>query len=157
MTKRPFSVDDGLKLRFVRSAGFVGDGRHGYYTLTEVVDDEDRQSLWLFELAGEGTRRLAASLGDVSGPEPSPDGSKLALLAKVEDKQQIHLVPVDGGEPGRPTAPRSRSLRGPPSRATGRFRTGSTGRRTASTDWGTSTTPSPTCTWSTWRAAKCAS
>jgi Tol biopolymer transport system component len=98
VTQRPLTVDDAQSLRFVRDAGFVGDGRHGYFTVAEVVDDRDRHSLWLFDLAGEGSHRLAETLEDVSSPQPSPDGTTFALLSQVDGKQQIHLVPVDGRE-----------------------------------------------------------
>ena len=101
MTPSPFGQELAAKLKFVRNAGFIADGRRGFYTVTEVDEEElcDRESVWLFERDGSGAQRLAEELGDVSSPAPSPDGRFLALTAAVDGEQQICLVPIDGGPP----------------------------------------------------------
>jgi dipeptidyl aminopeptidase/acylaminoacyl peptidase len=88
------------RLRFVAQAGFIPDGEHGFYTMSEIdAKLHERHSLWLFDRRGAGKRRVAMELGDITGVAPSPDGRTLAMLADANGKKQIHLIAVAGGKP----------------------------------------------------------
>ncbi|MEV8636919.1 S9 family peptidase [Streptosporangium sp. NPDC051023] len=59
--------------------------------------DENRSEIWL-AAPGAEPRRLTGGPRD-SSPRWSPDGRKLAFLRPVDGKPQVHLLPMDGGEP----------------------------------------------------------
>ncbi len=98
MKRTPFTVDDAQRLKFIRDAGFVAGGRHGFYSVSET-DDKAREtrSLWLFDRGSSAVRRLGEELGDLGAVAPSPDGEWFAVLADVDGRRQLCLVPVDGG------------------------------------------------------------
>jgi dipeptidyl aminopeptidase/acylaminoacyl peptidase len=114
MTGIPFSSAHAQQLKLVRDACFVGDDRHICYSVAEI-DDELREthSLWLFDLADSGTRRIGEGLTGVDAPAPSPDGESFAVLAEVEGIRQICLIPVDGG-PARPLTALPQGVSGRP-------------------------------------------
>ncbi|NBE98298.1 S9 family peptidase [Nonomuraea sp. KC401] len=72
------------------------DGGAVAYTLTTVDRDadENRTEVWL-AAPGAAPRRLAGG----SAARWSPDGRTLAFLRPVDGRPQIHLLPMDGGEP----------------------------------------------------------
>lgn len=56
--------------------------------------------LWMVDPDGHiPPKALTSSLLDASKPAVSPDGRKLAFLRPVGDNKQVHLMPLDGGEP----------------------------------------------------------
>jgi len=94
----PFSIEHARRLRFVRDATFAGEGQRVAYTVAAIDDDlRERNSLWVRDLDTSRARRLAPELGDVTGMAPSPDGSVIAVLAEVDGRRQIVLVPAVGG------------------------------------------------------------
>jgi dipeptidyl aminopeptidase/acylaminoacyl peptidase len=98
VTETPFTLAHAQRLRLVREAGFIGDGRHVYYSVAEIDGElRDRHSLWLVDVLDLSRRCLADELGNVRAPSPSPDGRSLAVLADIDGAAQIHLVPLDGG------------------------------------------------------------
>ncbi|WP_433360428.1 S9 family peptidase [Streptosporangium sp. CA-115845] len=66
-------------------------------TTADRESDENRSELWL-AAPGVEPRRLTGGPRD-SSPRWSPDGSSLAFLRPVEGRPQLHLLPMDGGEP----------------------------------------------------------
>lgn len=120
MNEAPFTHEHARRLRFVRDAGFAGDGRQVCYTVTAIGDDlRERNSLWLHDLDTGQARPLAADLGDVTCPAPSPDGSVIAVLAEVAGRRQIVLVPAGEGA-GDGAEARLRTLTALPQGVTGR-------------------------------------
>ncbi|WP_218004591.1 S9 family peptidase [Microtetraspora niveoalba] len=69
------------------------------YTVTTADrdSDENRSEIWL-AAPGAGPRRLTGGPHD-SSPRWSPDGRSLAFLRPVDGRPQLHLLPMDGGEP----------------------------------------------------------
>lgn len=103
MRKRPFTGEDARRLRFVRRAGFVGDGRHLFYTTVAIEGGEERERLWLFDIETAATVQIAQALRGLRAPAPSPDGSSIAVLAELDDRRQLFLVPIGGGQARRLT------------------------------------------------------
>ncbi|WP_157252202.1 S9 family peptidase [Nonomuraea typhae] len=66
------------------------------YTLTSAVRDGDENvsEIWLAAPGAEPRRLATGTL-----PRWSPDGRTLAFVRPVDGKPQIHLLPMDGGEP----------------------------------------------------------
>ncbi|MFF4772592.1 S9 family peptidase [Microtetraspora fusca] len=75
------------------------DGSTVAYTVTTAdrESDENRSEIWLVA-AGDAPRRLTGGPRD-SSPRWSPDGRSLAFLRPVDGKPQLHLLPMEGGEP----------------------------------------------------------
>ncbi|SDK47095.1 S9 family peptidase [Nonomuraea jiangxiensis] len=89
-------LDDFYRLAIPSDPQVRPDGGAVAYTLTTAVrdSDENRTEVWLAEPGAE-PRRLAAG----SAARWSPDGRTLAFLRPVDGRPQIHLLPMDGGEP----------------------------------------------------------
>ncbi|MER7503177.1 S9 family peptidase [Nonomuraea pusilla] len=90
------ALDDLYRLAVPSDPRLRPDGGAVAYTLTTVSRDSDENvtEIWL-AVPGAEPRRLAAG----SAPRWSPDGRTLAFLRPVEGRPQIHLLPMDGGEP----------------------------------------------------------
>jgi dipeptidyl aminopeptidase/acylaminoacyl peptidase len=63
--------------------------------------DENRGSGRLWQIGIDGTTKPLTRAGiDASAPAPSPDGALLAFLRRDDDdKPQLHVMPLGGGEP----------------------------------------------------------
>ncbi|MET7334561.1 S9 family peptidase [Nonomuraea sp. NPDC005650] len=95
------ALDDLYRLAVPSDPQVRPDGGAVAYTLTTAVrdSDENRTEIWL-AAPGAEPRRLAAG----SAARWSPDGRTLAFLRAVDGAPQIHLLPMDGGEPARVTS-----------------------------------------------------
>ncbi|MEU4550085.1 S9 family peptidase [Nonomuraea dietziae] len=75
------------------------DGAAVAYTVTtaDKDSDENHSEIWL-AAPGAEPRRLTSGPHDLA-PRWSPDGRTLAFLRPVDGRPQLHLLPMDGGEP----------------------------------------------------------
>ena len=97
---RPLTLDDYVRIKTVTSPAVSPDGRYAAYVVREVDVDGDRRtaSLWRAQLPAGPAERLTHT-GSVSDPAFSPDGKYLAFLSdRSEDKSQVWVLPVSGGE-----------------------------------------------------------
>ncbi|WP_230466339.1 alpha/beta hydrolase family protein [[Actinomadura] parvosata] len=92
----PMGLDDLHRFAVPADPALRPDGGAVAYTLTttDVAADENRTEIWL-AAPGAEPRRLAQG----SAPRWSPDGRTLAFLRPVDGRPQLHLLPMDGGEP----------------------------------------------------------
>ncbi|SEG97288.1 Dipeptidyl aminopeptidase/acylaminoacyl peptidase [Nonomuraea solani] len=90
------SLDDLYRFAVPSDPRLRPDGGAVAYTLTtpDRDTDENRTEIWL-AAPGSPPRRLATG----SAARWSPDGRTLAFVRPVDGKPQIHLLPMDGGEP----------------------------------------------------------
>ncbi|MEV4839965.1 S9 family peptidase [Nonomuraea sp. NPDC049486] len=90
------TLDDLFRLAVPSDPQPRPDGGAVAYTLTTARREPDgnHDEIWL-AAPGAEPRRLAEG----SCPRWSPDGRTLAYLRPVEGRPQIHLLPMDGGEP----------------------------------------------------------
>jgi len=107
--------EDLLRFRWVADPRISPDGSRIAFTLVSVDQeaDEYRTHLWLVdvpvgEAAPEAPRQVTFG-GRDSQPRWSPDGRTLAFVRKAagEDDAQIHLLPLQGGEPRKLTTLKS--------------------------------------------------
>ncbi|PZF84721.1 S9 family peptidase [Jiangella anatolica] len=105
---------DALDLVLVNDAGLVPGRDLGFCCVVRTTRDLDEiRSLWLFGRDGSDRRRVAPELVDPRYAAASPDGRFLAVLASADGRDQICLVPIDGG-PARPLTALPQGVSGRP-------------------------------------------
>ena len=66
--------------------------------LTFDEENESHSVLYIVDRQG-ATTRLTSTQRHASAPAPSPDGTRVAFLAKSgHDDRQVHVMALDGGE-----------------------------------------------------------
>lgn len=119
---RPFRPDDLYRFRVATDPRLSPSGDRVVFVVQTVAPAKDgyRHALWSVPADGSAeARRLTIGARNDTSPRFSPDGRTLAFLSdrrmqveeepaagdpkKREDQQQIHLLPLDGGEARRLT------------------------------------------------------
>jgi acylaminoacyl-peptidase len=118
---RPFRPDDLYRLRVATEPRLSPDGSRVAFTLQTVAPGRDgyRHAIWAVDVEGGQARRLTIGSRHDTHARFSPDGRTLAFLSdrrlqveedptagdakEREDSQQVHLLPLDGGEATRLT------------------------------------------------------
>jgi len=95
-----FTQDDLDRMRFVEAADLSPDGKWAVYAqfTTDPTEERDHCALWLIDVESGDSRRLTAGTGKDTWPAFSPDSSQVAFVSDRTGKNQIHVIPVDGGE-----------------------------------------------------------
>lgn len=104
--KRRLSSQDLYSLKFVGDPQVSPCGKSIVFTLTTVDKEKNgyRTGLWLVPACGSTPARQLTNtepgekLVRDSSPRWSPDGSKVAFLSNRSGKDQIWILPMDGGE-----------------------------------------------------------
>jgi dipeptidyl aminopeptidase/acylaminoacyl peptidase len=101
--KRPFSVDDLVRLKRVSEPALSPDGNAVAFTLRETDMDANRgrQDVWLLDLATKGAqaRRLTSHPENDHSPQWSHDGAHLYFLSSRTGSSQVwRLAIAAGGE-----------------------------------------------------------
>ncbi|MBV8354314.1 MAG: PD40 domain-containing protein, partial [Candidatus Eremiobacteraeota bacterium] len=65
-----------------------------------VTEDD----VWTVGIEGGVARRLTTSASEDSLPRFSPDGSRIAFVARDEGRPEVYVIPAEGGRPRRLTA-----------------------------------------------------
>ena len=118
---RPFRPDDLYGLRIATEPRLSPDGAMVAFSLQTVAPGKDgyRSAIWAVDAVGGEPRRLTLGARHDGHPRFSPDGRTLAFLSdrrlhveeeptageakEREDGQQVHLLPLGGGEATRLT------------------------------------------------------
>jgi len=115
---RRIQLDDETKIVTVSDPQISPDGKSIVCVVTRPNLDEDRydDELVMVEIATGAQRELTFGRKDVASPRWSPSGDRLAFLAlipytkgnkddgaKIEDGQQIFVMPMSGGDARRVT------------------------------------------------------
>ena len=113
---RPFRPDDLYRLRVATDPRLSPDGTVVAFALQTVAPGKDgyRHAIWAVDVAGGEPRRLTLGARHDTHARYSPDGRTLAFLSdrrlhveeepaagdakEREDAQQVHLLPLAGGE-----------------------------------------------------------
>ena len=93
-----FGLDDIGRIVRLSDPRIAPDGRSIVVKVSRANFDENRydEELVLVDVATGAQKVLTRRR--VSKPRWSPSGSSLAFLSEVEDKSQIFVLPIDGGE-----------------------------------------------------------
>ncbi|HSL24056.1 MAG TPA: S9 family peptidase [Vicinamibacterales bacterium] len=102
---RPLTPEDIVSFKAVVSLAVSPDARAAVVALRSAHHDEHRfeTDLWLVPLDGVPARQLTFARGSEDAPAWSPDGSRIAFLARRGELVEVHVLPLAGGE-GRPYA-----------------------------------------------------
>src|SRR5450432_1978779 len=98
--KRTIEPADLFRLKFVTGAQLAPDGKRVAYTVTQVDADQEKEfgAIWLTALDTGETRQLTNGKAKDNNPQWSRQGDMIAFVSTRDDKAQIYVIPVDGGE-----------------------------------------------------------
>lgn len=99
--RRPLTVEDLWKVRRLGPPSVSPDGQWAVVALTsyDVKANDSTSDLWLLATDGK-TQKQLTSAGKSSSPKWSPDGKRIAFLAKRggDEGAQIYVLSPTGGE-----------------------------------------------------------
>lgn len=102
-----FQLDDLQKLVSIDSPQLAPDGKQIVVVVSHAdwKTDKNKSEIDLIDIANGASRTLTYNREGLASPRWSPDGTRLAFLAKdAESKQaQIFVMPMDGGDAMRVT------------------------------------------------------
>ncbi|HEX8332687.1 MAG TPA: prolyl oligopeptidase family serine peptidase, partial [Segetibacter sp.] len=105
--KESVKITDMLKIKTAANITLTKDGSKAAFTVTEIVPDEVNKLDYkyrtqIYTVSTDGVskpKQLTSAKEGGSQPAWSPDGKQLAFVRTVDEKLQIFLLPMDGGEP----------------------------------------------------------
>ena len=103
----PIKITDLLQIKTAANINLKKDGSAAVFTVTSIVPDEKNKldykyETQLYRVNTDGNAvPLQVTYAKEGGSQPawSPDGKQLAFVRTVEEKPQIFLLSMDGGEP----------------------------------------------------------
>ncbi|MGH8215181.1 MAG: TolB family protein, partial [Rhodanobacteraceae bacterium] len=103
----PFRLDDLQKLVKVSDPQLAPDGKSVAIVVATPVWKTDKHdaAIEVVDVASGAKRALTRDREDVSSPRWSPDGARLAFLARdpATKQDQVYVMPMDGGDAVRVT------------------------------------------------------
>lgn len=99
MRKRPVRLLDLYEIRFLRDVALSPDGRSAAFTVERMDRRENKYFTELFVVDHSGrVRAFVRGKKNLRSPQWSPDGSAIAFIQSEKEKQDLWLIPTDGGE-----------------------------------------------------------
>ena len=103
----PVHITDMLKIKTVGNVTLTKDGTKVAFTVTSIESDQSntleykyRTQIYSASTSNNSAPiQLTTSKEDATKPAWSPDGKQLAFTRSVEDKSQIFILSMEGGEP----------------------------------------------------------
>lgn len=98
---RPMTPDDLYAITWIGECDISPDGRRVAFAAVRMDRETDsyRGAIWIVDTAGGEPLQFTAGAKRDSSPRFSPDGRWLAFLSeRGEEKPQLYVMPVDGGE-----------------------------------------------------------
>ena len=98
--KRTVEPADLFRLKFITAGQLSPDGTRVAYTVTHVDPEAEKEysAIWMLNVVSGESRQFSSGTALDSNPQWSPDGKQIAFLSTRGEKQQIFVIPVDGGE-----------------------------------------------------------
>src|SRR5262252_2398428 len=98
-THAQLTPERALDRRGISDLRLSPDGSRLAFTVSEPPKGDSRNTdVWVLDLRTKEVRRFATSPKDDRSPRWSPDGKRLAFLSNRDEKTQIYVMPLDGGE-----------------------------------------------------------
>ncbi len=98
--KRPMTVDDRLAVVRIGDVAMTPDGARVFYSERRLNWEKNKYEKTFFMISSEGGEPVPfVRKNGGEGFRISPQGEYLSLLRKVDEKPQIHLMSLSGGEP----------------------------------------------------------
>jgi dipeptidyl aminopeptidase/acylaminoacyl peptidase len=98
----PMRVTDLTKIRSIGSIAVSPDGKQVVYVVTAIEPKGEEYNyinqLWLSDLSGKSQPIQLTSKENAGQPAWSPDGKQIAFIRNADNKPQIFLLPLQGGE-----------------------------------------------------------
>ncbi|MBI3939248.1 MAG: S9 family peptidase [Acidobacteria bacterium] len=104
--KRPFTIEDLLKVRRVSEPQLSPDGKWIAFSVSELAWDRNTRNsdIWLIPSDGGEVRQLTNSDARDDSPRWSPDGKHLAFISTRGGSSQVWILDLEGGEPRKLTS-----------------------------------------------------
>lgn len=102
MAKRRIRIDDLFTIRLVADPQISPDGTRVAYVVTRLDREQNayRAAIWMLDInADTEPVKFTSGMQQDFSPRWSPDGRYLAFLSNRSGKNQIYVMPTDGGEP----------------------------------------------------------
>ena len=98
--KRTIQPEDLFNLRFLNGGKLSPDASQVVYSVSQINAEQDKEYSTIFSLdLGTGsTKQLTNGKARDGNPQWSADGKSIAFVSDRDGKQQLYLLPVDGGE-----------------------------------------------------------
>jgi dipeptidyl aminopeptidase/acylaminoacyl peptidase len=101
--RRTVEPEDLFQLKFLQDGRLSPDGKTVAYVVSHVEGEKEEEekelaTIWLLSLETGEARQLTAGVARDTNPRWSPDGKHIAFLSTRDEKPQVYLIPVDGGE-----------------------------------------------------------
>ena len=101
------NITDMLKIKTVSNVTLTQDGKRAAFTVTSIEADENNKLDYKYltqifttaTLKNSVPTQLTTNKDGATRPAWSPDGKKIAFVRSVEDKMQIFILLMEGGEP----------------------------------------------------------
>lgn len=99
MTKRKIETNDLFRLKSLTDPQWDKHSRKFAYVQTTMSEEENayQSTIYVGSLDGQA-KPFTSGKGRSTSPRWSPDGSRLAFVSTRNEKAQIYVMPVDGGE-----------------------------------------------------------
>ncbi|MDI5950409.1 S9 family peptidase [Flavobacterium yafengii] len=101
------AITDMLKIKTVGNITLTKDGKRAAFTVTSIEPDENNKLDYKYRtqifttntLNNSVPVQLTTNKDGATRPAWSPDGKQIAFTRSVEDKMQIFILSMEGGEP----------------------------------------------------------
>ena len=101
------TLTDMLKIKTVGNISLTKDGKRAAFTVNTIENDENnkldykyRSQIFTVAISGNTTPvQMTTHKDGATKPTWSPDGKQMAFTRSVEDKNQIFVISMEGGEP----------------------------------------------------------